>query len=210
MKLLLRIILISVLTSGNSAYARLKYYQYDGDIPFIEMMLNMMTAMGIIDKVPVNYMQDIVSGRYNNYRLNEYVAPPYQAIPNQAFPYQTAPNFGYNRFSNWSQPGNSRFNNNCQSILCGNRAATLNGVWVASNGEMFGIKDNKFLWNDGKQQYLTGTVQVNRDKIITTIDGLNQIIPYQYALKDNRLQIRDRNNIVKVFQRVKSGNRYRR
>ena len=41
-------------------HAEIKNYQYDGKLPFVQMMLNMMVAMGILDRVPMG-------GIYNRY-----------------------------------------------------------------------------------------------------------------------------------------------
>ena len=50
----LRSFLLAVLLLCGSAgaHAEVRYYQYDGNLPFIQMMLNMMVAMGILDRLP--------------------------------------------------------------------------------------------------------------------------------------------------------------
>lgn len=41
--------------SGQTGHARVvKNYQYDGKLPFVEMMLNMMVVMGVLDRIPAN------------------------------------------------------------------------------------------------------------------------------------------------------------
>ena len=74
MRILLSILLISFLLTQPSQ-ASPKLYQYDGDLPFIEMMLNMMTAMGMIDKVPSDAI-----GYGNNYN-NPYMANAFTPRP---------------------------------------------------------------------------------------------------------------------------------
>ncbi len=54
------LILLLSLLSSQFVHAEIKNYQYDGKLPFVQMMLNMMVAMGILDRVPV-------SGIYNRY-----------------------------------------------------------------------------------------------------------------------------------------------
>ena len=39
---------------GQPAHAETKVYQYDGKLPFVQMMLNMMVAMGVLDRLPAN------------------------------------------------------------------------------------------------------------------------------------------------------------
>ena len=55
MKTFLGLILASLFLL-QPAQASPKYYHYDGDVPFVEMMLDMMVAMGVIDKIPPNLM----------------------------------------------------------------------------------------------------------------------------------------------------------
>ena len=54
------LILLLSLLSSQFVHAEIKNYQYDGKLPFVQMMLNMMVAMGILDRVPVG-------GVYNRY-----------------------------------------------------------------------------------------------------------------------------------------------
>jgi len=46
-------LLLTVLAS-RIVSAEIKIYQYDGKFPFVQMMLNMMVAMGILDRLPSN------------------------------------------------------------------------------------------------------------------------------------------------------------
>ena len=46
--------LILVVSGSQLAYGETRVYQYDGKLPFVQMMLNMMTAMGILDRLPGN------------------------------------------------------------------------------------------------------------------------------------------------------------
>lgn len=177
-KLLARIFLVFALASGSSVHAKIKYYQYDGDIPFIEMMLNMMSVMGIIDKVPVEYMPGNNYGRYG-------FSQPYPHWPNTYKPhaYNSRPFPGgpYNRYS------------------------VLNGLWVARNGEMLGIKNQRFLWDDGNQRYLVGELELKNGVMIAHIKGVNRQLPYRYTIRNNELVTKDRNGVVKVFRRVNIG-----
>ena len=51
--------------SSLSVHAETKIYQYDGKLPFVQMMLNMMVAMGVIDRLPAN-------GPYGGYGFSGY------------------------------------------------------------------------------------------------------------------------------------------
>ena len=84
--------------------ARPKYYLYDDDVPFVEMMLEMMVAMGMIDKIPPHLMG---SGPY----MNPYTGTPFAYQPGFNTPYMmqginpyamaSPPNFmGYGTYMN--------------------------------------------------------------------------------------------------------------
>lgn len=83
LKVLLKTIIISLLLTvlaGQVASAEINLYQYDGKMPFVKMMLTMMDAMGVIDKVPVNgayglsaYPGSRWSGNNNLYSSNPYL-----------------------------------------------------------------------------------------------------------------------------------------
>ena len=194
-KLCTRVMILFVLTSMSPAHANIKYFQYNGNLPFIEMMLNMMTVMGILDKVPVNYMSDIAYSRSNNYY------PMMGVDPRTSNAYNNYP-----PRSLWRNPRIISPSPRCKSILCGNLSASLNGLWVAENGEMLGIKNHKFLWNDGSQQYLTGYLQARKGLMLVTLDRVGQSIQYKYKLNKNKLMMRDKNGLVKYFRRVRQRN----
>lgn len=46
--------LLLMISGSQVLRAEIKQYQYDGKLPFVQMMLNMMVAMGILDRIPVN------------------------------------------------------------------------------------------------------------------------------------------------------------
>lgn len=90
------LILLLGLLSGSLAHAEIRNYQYDGKLPFVKMMLNMMVAMGILDRAPVN-------GIYNTH--------------NMYTPYGMSKNRYGNR--NWA---NNVWGNNIQNNALGNAA----------------------------------------------------------------------------------------
>ena len=54
LKALFRSIIIALLLTGSVSQivsADVRFYRYDGNMPFVKMMLNMMVAMGILDRV---------------------------------------------------------------------------------------------------------------------------------------------------------------
>ena len=119
-KLILFVLLLTVMVS-QIARAEVKLYRYDGKLPFIRMMLGMMDAMGVIDRVPANgayggyggypsspwsntsnpYMRALAmrgihpgssSSFYNNpYRKNQYRDDVYSANPFTRSPWLQSP-----------------------------------------------------------------------------------------------------------------------
>jgi len=201
------ILLLSIISQPVNADT--KYYQYNGDMPFIEMMLNMMVAMGMIDKVPPG-----MSG-YNSFYRNPYMENPYQTPPYfNRFPVrpdmastmpprmQTGP-----PVSLMNQP---QANMPCTNPSCINpfQAERLNGVWLSRQGEMLGIKNRQFLWSDGYSRYLNGQIKVNPQAFTLKTTANVPPVSYQYQLNGNRLQTRDTNGIVRQFVRVPMNRSY--
>ena len=48
------ITLLLILSCSQIVHAERKLYQNDGKLPFVDMMLKMMSVMGMIDRVPAN------------------------------------------------------------------------------------------------------------------------------------------------------------
>jgi len=59
------LLLLLTMFSNPMVNAEVKNYQYDGKLPFVQMMLNMMVVMGVLDRVPTNGRYGGV-GRYGN------------------------------------------------------------------------------------------------------------------------------------------------
>lgn len=208
-KLFASIMFFLVLMGAGPAHATLKYYEYDGNLPLIDMMLNMMTVMGILEKVPVDYMYDIANRGYNNYPGVAGAQPPNINVFSSPPAVQPYPGPPYNRFSRHRAgpgAGTVKPRRDCRTMLCGNQVRMLNGLWVAENGEMLGVKNHKFLWNDGAERYLTGVLQVRDGKMIARPDGKDVKIRFQITIKNKTLMMRDQNGAVKHFRKVSFNN----
>ncbi len=268
---------------GQALAGAPRFYKYNGNLPFVEMMLNMMTVMGILDKVPVNVMRDyyysdlLGSGlpggagsnpwlrnawmqrqglagfdapgmnpwgtMQNPFALNMLAANPWSAGPWSASPWSA-----YSRGGNpwgtlpWSPPlagapdawsggvsplsrlarsgreggwpPGSEPDSPCVTAFCGLRPAppaarttTMDGLWIADNGEMLGIKRQRFLWSDGQSRYLTGKLRRSADKLIARVDGDDRVMTYQYRLQANRMVTQGPDGVVRRFVRVPVNNR---
>ncbi len=185
-KLLTGIAFLFVVTTGTRLYADLEYYQYDGDVPMIEMMLDMATSMGFLDKVPGNYIQNIPYGRAYYPPPPPYYYPPYGPRRNVIYP-------------PYPNPGNQ-----CNDYQCGNNSQILNGIWISQNREMLMIENNKILWIDDNQNYLPGLLQVRNGLLQIHLQGINKPFQYQYKINDNKLMIRDQKGAVTLYMNVQT------
>lgn len=98
-KAIIFVLLCAALFSASSADAREKYYRYSGNMPFIEMMLDMMAAMGMIQRVPAN-------GLYGGYNGGRYGALSslwsHQGLPYGAYsPYSGLATYPYTGYGGW-------------------------------------------------------------------------------------------------------------
>lgn len=119
----IRSLLLAVLLLFTAAGARaeVRYYQYDGNLPFIQMMLNMMVAMGILDRLPSNGLYGLPYGSpygyggspWSAFSGSDYYSNPYRrALALRGLsPYSAYGGYGDNPFlrspwlaSPWSSP----------------------------------------------------------------------------------------------------------
>lgn len=183
-KILLGVLLTSFMLN-QPLQASTKVYQYSGDMPFIEMMLNMMASMGMIDKIPPNFL---ANGNYPSF--------------NSPDRWQ-----GFNPNTMNRQPGSR---STCVNESCGNNnPAKLSGVWLTQHGEMLAIKNQQFLWSDGRSNYLTGLIKTQGNVISLKAKDNGLVVNYQYQLDNARLQTRDSNGVVRSFVRVPMNQGYR-
>jgi len=330
--------LLLIVFCGQTVHAQTKVYQYDGKLPFVQMMLNMMVAMGILDRLPSN-------GAYGGYGSNSpwsRMSNPYsRAMAMQGFPsnpvadsawgnpgwgvlpidsytrnynsgyeqpgyasvgsstdldvwvnepwdssvwnpeakmpvnesfkqaqnaplQQTVPlvqNFNYNVPANTSnqvsptpptsqvrpsrqqrsplaklaQPAAALNRNNrqqntkqtskqkkpsplrkqlnqkpCVTEFCGLKKPTLNGLWVAQNGEMLGVKNHRYLWSDNNSRYLTGQLKIQNEYLLANVDGYdNKLMRFKYKLAGNHLLTMQPNGKIREFVRMPMNQIYR-
>ena len=329
--------LLLLVSCSQVVYAQTKVYQYDGKLPFVQMMLNMMVAMGILDRLPANgaygghssfspwsrqsnpysralAMQGLSSNpladtpwgspswgvlpvdsytrNYSNYDQPGYsqawsstdlegwvnepwdssvwneearrpvvsssqaqsVSPVQQAVPlvqnfnynvtpstsNQALqarppqvrtpqPRQskqsplaklTKPAAPVNRADRQQAQARQQDNRQrkpsplrkklkqkpCVTEFCGLKKPSLNGLWVARNGEMLGVKNHRYLWSDSSSRYLTGQLKVQNEYLLASVDGYdNKLMRFKYKLAGNHLLTMQPDGKTREFVRVPAG-----
>jgi len=78
----------------------------------------------------------------------------------------------------------------------------LNGLWIGDNGEMLGIRGNRFLWHDDNNQYAKGQLVKSATMMKARIEGANSVAHYHYKLQGNELVIISRNGKMRTFNRM--------
>lgn len=250
------VLLCTALLSAFNADARVQYYRYSGNLPFVDMMLNMMAAMGIIERVPAyamnggNYggrygaMSSLLSPQgwpYNGYSpYSNYSSSPYSTYggwPGTGYrsgvPLTVNPLLGFPGgspvYSSWINPYDSGYgpykaspfdrnlyrglnhdrygyyDDDCYDGYCGggySRRRNLDGLWVAGNGELLGLRDQRFLWSDGNTEYTTGIIERTPRLIRAYIDDSDRQIVYRYKLIGHEMLTIDATGTLRIFRRV--------
>ena len=210
-KLLFSLMLSLGLVATVANAARPKLYYYDGDVPMIEMMLNMMVAMGMIDKIPARYLRDGALMRNGGFR-SRYGVPGWNSM--LASPWAGSMPGLWSGGLPGSYVGSNPFDKrvwsrgiNCLTTPC-IKASALDGVWISSTGEMLGIKRNRILWSDGGENHVSGVFAAAPDYLIVQLNGSSRKLPYEYHLQGNQLKLKDAQGKIRRFYRLPGSNYY--
>ncbi len=342
--------LLLMFLSSQVARAEVKLYQYDGKLPFVQMMLNMMVAMGILDRLPSNgryggypssswgglsnpyaralasqygsnpfssspwlqspWSSPAVSGAdwgnpnwgvlpVESYARSPYGHGAYDALPADAYwsrdelagwvnePWETSSwnpkaekpaadnssqsqtlqtvplvqNFNYNapppeketannqtagKQSRQSSPlaklapsaqpparrnvepqyrqsplskrvqqkpadkparnkqRNAPRQKPCITEFCGLKKPNLDGLWVAQDGEMLGIRNNRYLWSDSNSRYLTGKIKIQNEYLLANVDGYDKLMRFKYKLAGDHLLTMQPDGQIREFTRMRA------
>ena len=82
------------------------------------------------------------------------------------------------------------------------RYRRLNGLWIGNEGEMLGIRGDRFLWYDDRNQYARGHLSKSPTMMKASVDGTNDVISYHYRLSGDELVIMSRDGKMRVFNRM--------
>lgn len=78
----------------------------------------------------------------------------------------------------------------------------LNGLWIGDDGEMLGIRGNRFLWYDDDNQYTSGQLLKSPSMMKARIEGRRAAVSYHYRLHGNELVIMGRDGKMRTFNRM--------
>ena len=92
----------------------------------------------------------------------------------------------------------------CVTDFCGLSKPNINGVWVAQNGEILGIKNQDFLWSDGHSQYLTGLIKIQNEYLLAYIDEYERSMRFKYKLAGDNLLTLQPDGTVREFTRLRT------
>ena len=77
----------------------------------------------------------------------------------------------------------------------------LNGLWVDDNGEMLGIRGNRFLWYSNSR-YAKGQLAKSPTTIEARIMETRTVVRFQYRLHGNEMIIMSRDGRTRTFNRM--------
>ncbi len=92
----------------------------------------------------------------------------------------------------------------CITDFCGLKKPNLDGLWVAQDGEMLGIKNNRYLWSDSSSRYLTGKIKIQNEYLLANIDGYDRLMRFKYKLAGNHLLTMQPDGKIREFTRMRA------
>jgi len=78
----------------------------------------------------------------------------------------------------------------------------LKGLWVAQNGELLGINNQKFLWSDGTERYITGQIKIQNEYLLARVEGKEQLMRFKYKLAGDHLLTMQPDGVIREFIRM--------
>ncbi len=92
----------------------------------------------------------------------------------------------------------------CITEFCGLKKPNLDGLWVAQDGEMLGIKNNRYLWSDSSSRYLTGKIKIQNEYLLANVDGHDRLMRFKYKLAGNHLLTMQPDGKIREFTRMRA------
>lgn len=96
----------------------------------------------------------------------------------------------------------------CITEFCGLKKPNMNGLWVAQNGEMLGIKGKKFLWADSSERYLAGYLKIENEYLVASVEGSDRLMRFKYKLAGDHLLTMQPDGVIREFVRTSPGEIY--
>ena len=90
----------------------------------------------------------------------------------------------------------------CVTEHCGLKKPDIDGLWVSQDGEMLGVRSDRYLWTDGISRYLTGRIKVTNEYLLTNVEGYDTIMRFKYKLANDNLLTMQEDGTIREFVRV--------
>lgn len=103
------------------------------------------------------------------------------------------------------QPRNKPREKACITEFCGLMKPNMNGLWVTQDGEMLGIKGEKFLWADSSERYLAGYLKVENEYLVASVEGSERLMRFKYKLAGDHLLTMQPDGVIREFIRTSPG-----
>lgn len=100
------------------------------------------------------------------------------------------------------QRAGARHQKPCITDFCGLKKPYIDGLWVAQDGEMLGIKNGRYLWTDGESRYLTGQLKMQNEYLLAKVDGYDRVMRYKYKLAGDYLLTMQQDGKIREFMRT--------
>jgi len=90
----------------------------------------------------------------------------------------------------------------CVTEFCGLKIPSLNGLWVAQDGEILGVNQNRYLWSDGESRYLTGYIKIQNEYLLASVDDHDKVMQFKYKLAGDHLLTMEPDGSIHEFIRM--------
>ena len=78
----------------------------------------------------------------------------------------------------------------------------MDGLWVSTNGEKLGLRDDQFMWTDGKGQHLSGSIYITPFTMRANIDATRRTVIYRYRYYGNEMVTMSNDGTMRSFKRI--------
>ncbi len=80
---------------------------------------------------------------------------------------------------------------------------SMNGIWQALSGDILVIFYNThFIWSNGNERYLSGSLIINGANLSVYIPKNNNILNFKFYRENNKFAVKDSKEQIHVFTRI--------
>ena len=218
------LLLCFCLTTQSNAANR-----YKNDIrsmPFIEMMVAMMSAMnrmmGIDNKHyypglgTLPYSPAMLPalgsglGGFNNLPMSPADLPMNNMMNNSSgnsfqdnFPIGQNASNSASQITDFWNPNGNKTKTTVNKTAAADNTKSMNGIWQSLSGEVIAIYNNShFIWSDGKTRNLAGRLLIRGNNMIAYFSTTQKKLYFQFYKEPGQFIVRDQNSRIYTFKRL--------